>query len=67
MITRSADDVWPGMTSRTARQRLPLPLCKNHYSAEEPLWAHGVTVVHGVMAVCLSADVVVLNVRIFSA
>jgi hypothetical protein len=55
------------MTSGTARQRLPLPLCKNHYSAEEPLWAHCVTVVHGVMAVCLIADVVVLNVRIFRA
>ena len=49
------------------RQRLPVPLGKNSYSAVDPLWAHFVTVMHIVMALCLIADVVALNVRIFGA
>ena len=49
------------------RQRLPVPLGKNSYSAVDPLWAHFVTVMCIVMALCLIANVVALNVRIFGA
>jgi len=59
--------VWNALLHRRGRvrQRLPVPLCKNSYSAVDPLWAHFVTVMHIVMALCLIADVVALNVRIY--
>jgi hypothetical protein len=50
---------------RGVRQPLPVPLGKNSYSAVDPLWAHFVMVMHIVMALCLMADVVALNVCIF--
>jgi hypothetical protein len=61
--------LWNALIHRRGcvRQRLPVPLCKNYYSAVDPLWAHFVTVMHIVMALCLIADVVAINVRIFGA
>jgi hypothetical protein len=61
--------LWNALLHRRGcvRQRLPVPLSKNSYSAVEPLWAHFVTVMHIGMALCLIADVVVLNVRLFGA
>jgi hypothetical protein len=61
--------LWNTLLNRQAgvRQRLPVPLCKNHYSAVDPLWAHFVTVMHIVMMLCLIADVIALNVCIFGA
>src|SRR5262249_16386319 len=60
--------LWPALLQRRGRvrQRLPVPLCKNSYSAADPLWAHFVTVMHIVMVLCLIADVVTLNVRIYA-
>jgi hypothetical protein len=48
-----------------AAPRLSFPLCKNRYSAEDPLWAHVPTASHVGLALCLIADVVALNVRLF--
>jgi len=61
--------LWNALLHRRGRvrQRLPVPLGKNSYNAVEPLWAHFVTVMHIVMVLCLIADVVALNVRIFGA
>jgi hypothetical protein len=58
--------LWNALLHRRGRvrQRLSVPLCKNSYSAVDPLWAHCVTVMHIVMVLCLIADVVTLNVRI---
>jgi hypothetical protein len=58
--------LWNALLHRRGRvrQRLPVPLCKNSYSAVDPLWAHFVTVMHIGMVLCLIADVVTLNVRI---
>jgi hypothetical protein len=58
--------LWNALLHRRGRvrQRLPVPLYKNSYSAVDPLWAHFVTVMHIVMVLCLIADVVTLNVRI---
>jgi hypothetical protein len=58
--------LWNALLHRRGRvrQRLPVPMWKNSYSAVDPLWAHFVTVMHIVMVLCLIADVVTLNVRI---
>lgn len=45
--------------------RILFPACKNHYSAADPLWAHALTTLHVGLALCLIADVVALNVRLF--
>lgn len=45
--------------------RFSFPLRKNHYSAEDPLWAHIPTTLHVGLVLCLIADVVALNVHLF--
>ena len=45
----------------TVSNPLPLPKGRNHYSERDPLWAHFLTVIHTIMAICLAAGIYAIN------